>query len=131
MTAALARIPQACGIAAGQEIDRVILRSLFMPLFWGASLASLALAVIGLRRWGEPGAAAMLGGLLFVVGQFALTLARNVPLNGELEAVLPARPGAGPVRARDLNDWTQGNHVRTIASATASGLYVLSRVQGG
>lgn len=87
----MARIPQASGIAAGQEIDRVILRSLFMPLFWSTSLASLALAVIGLLRWGEPGAAAMLGGLLFVVGQFALTLARNVPLNGELAAVLPAR----------------------------------------
>jgi uncharacterized membrane protein len=31
-----------------------IVRSLFMPLFLGGTLAAAALAVIAILRWGEP-----------------------------------------------------------------------------
>jgi len=33
-----------------------IVRSLFMPLFLGGTLAAAALAVMAILRWGEPGA---------------------------------------------------------------------------
>ena len=32
-----------------------IVRSLFMPLFLGGTLAAAALAVMAILRWGEPG----------------------------------------------------------------------------
>jgi len=66
---ALGRIGQVSGITAMNAINAVIVQSLFMPLFLGTTLASLLLAVAGLLRWGEPGAAAMLaGGVLHVIG---------------------------------------------------------------
>lgn len=63
--AALDQIDRPAGIAAMNAINRVILRSAFMPLFLGSTLAALALAILGLQDLAAPGGAAMLaGGLL-------------------------------------------------------------------
>ena len=94
---ALGSIGRAAGVAAMNAINRVILRSAFMPLFFGSSLSSLALAAIGAVHWGEPGAAAMaLGGAVYVLGMPVVTMARNVPLNNALLAADPGgEAGAG------------------------------------
>src|SRR5215475_1408104 len=64
---AFGRIDQASGIAAMNAINDVIVRSLFMPVFLGSTLTSLALAVLGPFRWDEPGATMWLaGGVLYV-----------------------------------------------------------------
>src|SRR5262245_62876496 len=57
---ALSRIDQASGVAAMNSINTVILRSLFMPLFFGTTIAALTLAAVALLRWGTPGAQSML-----------------------------------------------------------------------
>jgi uncharacterized membrane protein len=122
---ALGRIPQAHGVSAMQSINAVIQQSLFMPLFWGTTLAALVLAVIALFRLTEPAAMAMLtAGILYVVGMFVFTLIFNVPLNNALDAVDPASADAAAVWARYLKDWTFWNHLRTITSAAASALFV-------
>jgi uncharacterized membrane protein len=122
---ALGRIEQAHGVSAMNAINSTILRSLFMPLFWGTTLASLALVVIALFHWSQPGAKAMLaGGLLYVVGMFVFTIVFNVPLNNALAAVDPASAGAARVWARYLKEWTFWNHVRTIASVAAGALFI-------
>ena len=126
---ALGRIEQAHGVAAMNAINSTILRSLFMPLFFGTTLASLALAVTALFRWSEPGATAMLaGGLIYVAGMFLCTMFFNVPLNNALAAVDPASAEAAPVWARYLRDWTLWNHVRTVASTAACALYIAALV---
>jgi uncharacterized membrane protein len=126
---ALARLPQAAGIGAMQSINRVILRSPFMPLFFATTLASAALAVLGILRWGEPGALAMLtGGVTYVAGMFLCTAARNVPLNNALDAVAPASAEADAVWSRYLTVWTRWNHVRTIACTLACGLFIAAIV---
>ena len=95
---ALARLPDASGVAAMQSINRVILRSLFMPLFFATTIASLALAVVAVLRWGEPGAVPMLaGGVTYVVGMFLCTAVCNVPLNNALDVVDPAGAEAEPM----------------------------------
>src|SRR5882672_7053510 len=97
-----------------------IIRSLFMPLFLGGTLAAAALAVMAILRWGEPGAMVMLaGGVLYVVGMFVVTMVFNVPLNDALAAADPSSPEAASLWARYLKDWTFWNHVRTAASAGA------------
>jgi len=122
---ALGRIDQAHGISAMNAINSTILRSPFMPLFFGTTLASLALAGIALFRWGEPGAAAMLAaGLIYVPGMFLCTMLFNVPLNNTLATVDPARAADASVWARYLNRWTLWNHVRTIASTAACALFI-------
>jgi uncharacterized membrane protein len=123
---ALGRIEQAHGISAMNSINATILGSLFMPLFYGTTLASVVLAISGFVRRGEPGAmAALAGGLIYVAGMFLCTIVINVPLNNALAAVDPASgAAAAPVWARYLKDWTFWNHVRTVSSTASSALFI-------
>lgn len=122
---ALGRIEQASGIAAMNSINSTILRSPFMPLFFGTTLVSSVLAIIGLFRWSESGAAAMLvAGVVYVLGMFGCTMLCNVPLNNALAVVDPASTDAATIWTRYLKDWNFWNHVRTISSVAACALYI-------
>jgi uncharacterized membrane protein len=122
---ALGRIDQASGIAAMNAINVDIVGSLFMPFFLGTTVSSAALVVMGLLRMSEPGAAVMIAGAgLYVIGMFLVTMIFNVPLNNALAAVQPPSPEAAAVWAGYLKDWTFWNHVRTMASVAASGLFI-------
>lgn len=127
---ALGSIDRAAGAAAMNAINRVIQRSLFMPLFVGSSLASLVLALIALLRWDEPGSAVMLaGGLIYFVGMFVVTMRFNVPLNNELAATDPADERQLATWSGYLDRWTRWNHVRTAASAIALVLFIVAIAQ--
>jgi uncharacterized membrane protein len=122
---ALGRIGPAPGITAMNAINVTIEQSLFMPIFLGTTLTSLVLAVFAMLRWGEPGATAMAAaGLLYFLGMFICTMAFNVPLNNALAAFDPASAEAVSVWARYLTDWIWWNHVRTISSTAACGLFI-------
>ena len=126
---ALASIPQASGAGGMQAINRVILKSSFIPLFMGTTLACVVLAGLALLRLGERGAAAVLaGGVVYVIGMFVCTMLLNVPLNNALDAVDAASPEATPVWTRYLKDWVRWNHVRTIASAVACALFIAALI---
>lgn len=102
------------GAAAMQSINKVILESPFMPLFFGTTLISLGLAGWGCLRWGQPGAWAMvLGGLVYVVGMFVVTAAGNVPLNEQLGALDAAAPEAQGFWRVYLRKWTLYNPARS------------------
>src|SRR5262245_7353260 len=78
---ALGRIEQVQGVSAMNSINSTILTSLFMPFFYGTTLASLILSIFGLIHRGESGALAMLaGGLICFGGMFLCTIFFNVPL---------------------------------------------------
>jgi anthrone oxygenase-like protein len=99
-------------------INSTILHSLFMPIFFGTTVASAVLVIISLFRRAEPGATAMLaGGLIYVAGRFLCTMFFNVPLNNALAAVDPESGAAASTWARYLKEWTLWNHVRTISSS--------------
>ena len=124
---ALGRIDQAAGISAMNAINVDILRSLFMPFFLGTTLSSAALAGLAIFRWSEAGAAAMLvGGVLYVLGMFVVTMVFNVPLNDALAAVDLNSPAAATLWTRYLSDWTFWNHVRTITSTVACALFIVA-----
>ncbi len=126
---ALSRVPQAHGISAMQSINTTIQQSLFMPLFWGTTLAALVLAGFALFRLGETAAIAMFtAGILYAVGMFICTIVFNVPLNNALDAVDSAGAEGAVVWARYLKDWTFWNHLRTVASAAASALFIVAIV---
>jgi uncharacterized membrane protein len=123
----LGRIDQAAGIAAMNAINSDIVRSLFMPLFMGTTLASAAVAVVAVLNWGHQGMiAGFAGALVYVIGMFVITMVFNVPLNDALAAVDPAAPEASAVWRRYLGEWTQWNHVRTLASGLASALFIVA-----
>ena len=121
-----ARIAADAGIAAMNAINIDIVKSVFMPLFFGTTLAAAILAGLAFFRWGAPGSMAVLaGGVIYVVGMLGVTLVFNVHLNDALAAVDPSSGGGTPVWARYLQDWTFWNHVRLIASIVASVLFIV------
>ncbi|MEH6662168.1 MAG: anthrone oxygenase family protein [Parasphingorhabdus sp.] len=119
---------RATGMLAMQSINRVILKSLFLPLFFTSSLACLLLAVFGLMQWGTPGAWQMvIGGALYIVGMLVVTAAANVPLNNALEATDAAGPDAEAMWRRYMQRWLPWNHVRTV-SCTVSLILLISAI---
>lgn len=122
----LGRISPHAGVAAMNAINVDIVRSPFMPLFLVTTLMALALVVIALLDRGQPGAmAALAGGVLYVFGMFAVTMAVNVPLNDALAAADPSTAHGAALWTRYLHDWTRWNHVRTVASAAACVFFIV------
>jgi uncharacterized membrane protein len=127
---ALDQLGSAAGAAAMNAINAVILRSLFMPVFLLTSVASLALAILGLVRWAEPGAGLLLaGGTCYFAGMFIVTMIFNVPLNNRLQAS-QARDVEANWR-RYMIEWVRWNHVRTLASLVASASFIAALVRLG
>ena len=119
---ALASIDRAAGIAAMNSINTAILRSAFMPLFLGTTLACAALVVVGATQAGTPrGLLSIAGGLVYVIGMFVVTMAFNVPLNN---ALLRGGEQDTATWRRYLVIWTRWNHLRTFASLAASALFI-------
>jgi len=115
------------GIAAMNSINSTILQSLFMPLFYGTTLTSLALAVMAISRWDGSRSMVMLAAaVVYVLGMFVCTIVFNVPLNNALAAVDPGSADGAGVWARFLKDWTFWNHVRTVASLGAAVLFTVA-----
>ena len=127
----LGSLPRARGISAMQAINEVILSSAFLPLFFVTTALYLGLAGYAGLRWGAPGSwALLLGGALYVIGMFAMTVLGNVPLNEALKAIDPAGEQAETLWAHYLDRWVLYNHVRTLASTAASGLLIVALLQG-
>lgn len=125
----LSRIAPERGIAAMQAINAAVMNPLFFLAFFGTPAACLAVAIAALAGWGEPGSAFFLAGsAVYIAGGFIVTMAANVPLNNELEAVTPGRPAADALWSRYLRVWTAWNHVRTVACLAAAALLTLGMV---
>lgn len=108
------------GMMAMQSINRIIQKSLFLPLFFLSSLACLLIAVMGVMHWGGPGVWQMItGGMLYVMGMLIVTIVGNVPLNNALEATAVDGPEAETMWRHYMRRWLPWNHVRTV-SCTAS-----------
>ena len=108
-------LPAEHAVSAMNAINTTILRSWFMPLFWGSTLVSGLMIIVGLWQWGEPGApGAMVAGAVYLVGMFLVTAFRNVPLNHALANVSGER--GRTIWHAYLTRWTRWNTVRVLAS---------------
>lgn len=115
------------GIVAMNTINRVILRSAFMLFFLGTTLASGALLVLGALHFRDAGSAWMIiGGVLYVVGMFGVTLRGNVPLNNALQNVTAESRTGTAIWNDYLRRWTRWNHLRTLSCLGAAALYLLA-----
>jgi uncharacterized membrane protein len=122
---ALGRIEPAKGVSAMNSINSTILRSLFMPFFYGTTIVSVVLVVVALSRRGEPGSVAMLvGGLIYIAGMTLCTIFFNVPLNNALDGIDPVSGAGAAIWSQYLTAWTLWNHVRTISSTATCALYI-------
>jgi uncharacterized membrane protein len=126
--AAFDTLPRPAGIAAMQAINRVILRSAFMPVFFGTAVAGLALAVAAALGAAGPGAAA--AGGLYLIGVVAVTAAANVPLNNRLDAADPETAEGAATWAEYRRVWTRWNHLRVAAALAATALAITALTAG-
>ena len=118
---ALARLPAAQGIAAMQAINVAAITPAFMGALFGTAALCAALVIAALSSWGEAGAAWLLvGGLLYLVGAIAMTMAFNVPRNNALAAIAPESAEGANLWARYVVEWTACNHLRAAACLAAA-----------
>ena len=122
---ALAALGDEAGARAMQSINRVIVRTIFLPIFFLSSLASAVVAGLGLLGGGHF-AAMTAGGLVYLLGMFGVTVAGNVPLNNRLDAADPATAEGQAVWRDYLVRWTRLNHIRTLACVAALVLFMLA-----
>lgn len=128
---ALSTLDRVAGMSAMQAINAVILRSPFMPLFFGTTLAGVALAGLAVYHWSQPVSLLVLAGaIIFVAGMFLVTVLFNVPMNNELMAADAASASSAALWQDYLTRWTLWNHVRTVSSIAASVIFALVLVRG-
>jgi uncharacterized membrane protein len=117
-------------VAAMNGVNVTAVRAPFMIPFVGTALLSAVLVVVGLVRWGRPESVwLVVGGLVYALGTFVLTMAYNVPRNDALALVDPASAEAAARWAAYLREWTAANHVRTVASLAAAAAFVTAIVR--
>jgi uncharacterized membrane protein len=123
----LAALPPAQGVAAMNAINVAAVRPAFMALFAGSAVLSALIAVVTFVVWpGEGKVELLLGSALYLIGSFGLTIVANVPRNERLAGLTPGGPEADGYWPVYVREWTLWNHVRTVASAAASLVYLLA-----
>ncbi len=114
---AFAKIESSKGIAAMNAINETILRSLFMPLFFGSSIVSVLLVIVAVAQWGNAETVLLLiSGLAYFIGMFLCTAIFNVPLNNSLAGLNENSSNVQEVWSHYLKTWTRWNHLRTVSS---------------
>ncbi len=123
----LGRLPSSQGISTMQSINLLIVNPLFLTVFLGTAATSGIMLASALLRWQEPQAIYLLiGGALYLVGSFLVTIIVNIPKNNALAAVAPTAPDSANLWANYLIKWTAWNHVRTVTTLAATASLALA-----
>lgn len=102
---------------AMNAINRIILRSGFLPLFFISSAIYLILLLVAMSDSSIVGRWLLISASVFyLVGMFLCTVLFNVPLNNQL-----ANSSNNPIQKNKtwnhyMTYWTRWNHVRTVCS---------------
>lgn len=123
---ALKRLPSEQGIAAMQSINIVVINVWFLGAFFGTAI--VCLGVLALLLTGPINAIAMWGVGSYLIGCILVTMFFNVPLNNRLAEVAADSAEGQQVWSRYLTKWVFWNHVRTLASLVASGLFIAALI---
>jgi uncharacterized membrane protein len=115
----LRRVDDLSYVTVFRAINRSIVNGLFILVFLGAPIATVAVTALHLVAARRESPAWLVAGLVLCLFSFAVTVLVNVPLNNRLGT---APIGGAQVRkARDHFEmrWNRWNHVRTATSTAA------------
>ena len=121
----LSALGPGAAVAAMQSINKVILRSAFMPLFFGSTIAGVGALLLAIVN-STANAYLVTGCLLNLVGVFVVTVLFNVPLNNKLKAVDAHGEDCGDAWTSYTSGWLPWNHVRTVLPLLSSVAFVLA-----
>ena len=109
-------LTKASAMSAMQSVNKVILKSPFMILFFGTTLLSLFFIAYGFLNLGNVYHLTIMGaGFVYFLGMFLCTIFFNVPLNNKLESADCKTLEGLNFWDHYLEVWTRWNHLRTIA----------------
>lgn len=129
---ALGSLPAESGISAMQAINIKIINPVFLLVFAGSGVSSIALSAIAITRWQEAGMAWILvGSLLYLAGGIFITARFNVPLNDRLAAINPAASGSELIWREYIRSWLPWNHLRTVATSASVAAFALGLAEMG
>jgi uncharacterized membrane protein len=105
---------------AMNAINEVILRSWFMPLFFGSTVLYAVLAGLAVFDAGLSGRWLLFAtSLIYVIGMFLCTVFFNVPLNNRLKDAGRDDNAIAETWTLYFKYWTRWNHLRTVCSLAA------------
>ena len=109
---ALAELSSEHGMFAMQQINEKIINPLFLIFFLGTPLLCVMIAIYSLFHLHDTHSVLLLAGSIgYIIGPFAITALRNVPLNDKLAKV---KPTEGSEEWSDYQvNWQRWNHIRT------------------
>nr|WP_223295039.1 anthrone oxygenase family protein [Marinomonas mediterranea] len=113
------------GAKAMIRINEVVLKSAFMPLFFGSTLGHTLLALwMSLAPPAMPSALLITANMAYLIGMFVCTAIFNVPLNNRLLSYKDDEEQLKHYWRTYQSDWGKWNLVRTLA-CTLSALMLL------
>ena len=125
----LDRLPAPRAVAAMQQINVAAPTPAFMAVLLGTALACVGLMLSSLFVWGEPFAVYLLvGGGLYLIFAFGLTIVYHVPRNDALARVEADGTEAESRWSSYVAGWTAWNHLRFAGSLAASVSLVMALV---
>ena len=118
-------VPAKHAVEAMNSINRTIVKSLFLPLFFGSSVLALLQVVLSLTYLqGTPSYLGFISGLTYLITMLLCTALFNVPLNNRLADFDLQNGNADSVWRFYRLRWTRWNHLRTIGSLVSVALLV-------
>ncbi len=123
---ALAKMPGLQGMTAFNHVNVVIYNPLFMTIFMGTTVLALLLAIAAWLGWTAQPTWILIGAALYLVGNFAVTVGVNVPMNDALAAADPDAPNSAALWAAFLDRWVLWNHVRALACTGALAAFAMA-----
>ena len=120
----LKELPDSTAVASMNSINRVILKSSFIPLFFGSCLLALFLMLFV-----DAGSSSLLtgsAGVIYLLGMLTCTIVFNIPLNNRLQTV--TRENESQVWQHYVIHWTRWNHIRTVSSLLAFIFYLIALI---
>ena len=112
------------GVEAMQVINREVFRWVFMALFLGMAVVSLAIVGYGATNIAHPsGGLILLAGLVYLIGCFGVTVFFNVPMNEALAGMNLSEDATRTYwTGTYLPRWIFWNTVRTLACGVSAAL---------
>lgn len=106
---------------AMNAINTVIVKTLFLPLFFGSVvLYCVALIDASINPFEGSVALLALAAAVYIVGMFVVTVMCNVPMNNKLQTLADNHEQLTAYWPHYLKYWTRLNHVRTICCLLAT-----------
>ena len=123
----LAQLPVQEDIRVMNSINKVIVKTAFLPLFFLSSIGHLALIIYAFISDNYAAGLLVPAGVIYIGGMFMVTVLGNVPLNNRLAAASTnGGTASGALWNGYLLHWGRLNHIRTGSCIAATLLMLLA-----